>query len=159
MSYFNYLRGYIVLWGNLVVKNMLNQERDVNSITSTKCLSSVFCKSWGKKGLWIWALGPRELISQKVPELLEEVAPSLETCKVKLDRALSWSSWRRSLQGGWTRWPLKVPSSPNYSVILWPCNNADMHLRLSMSSQMWNICLQATVVPAEKVALYLIDKW
>lgn len=119
MSYFNYLRGYIVLWGNLVVKYMLNQERDVNSITSTKCLSSVFCKSWGKKGLWIWALGPRELIIQKVPELLEEVAPSLETCKVKVDRALSWSSWRRSLQGGWTRWPLKVPSSSNYSVILW----------------------------------------
>ena len=31
------------------------------------------------------------------------------------------SSWRQpySLQGGWTRWPLKVPSNSNYSVILW----------------------------------------
>jgi len=30
------------------------------------------------------------------------------------------SSWRCpcSLQGSWTRWPLKVPSSPNYSIIL-----------------------------------------
>ena len=30
------------------------------------------------------------------------------------------SSWRCpcSLQGGWTRWPLKVPSNPNYSMIL-----------------------------------------
>jgi len=32
-----------------------------------------------------------------------------------------WSSWRcpRSLQGGWARWPLKVPSHPKHSLILW----------------------------------------
>ena len=47
---------------------------------------------------------------------------SLETFKVRLDRLwATWSSWRCpcSLQGGWARWPLKVPSSPNYSMILW----------------------------------------
>jgi len=33
----------------------------------------------------------------------------------------TWSSWRCpcSLQDGRTRWPLKVPSNPKYSVILW----------------------------------------
>lgn len=32
-----------------------------------------------------------------------------------------WSGWRSScsLQGGWTGWPLKVPSNPKYSVIVW----------------------------------------
>ena len=32
----------------------------------------------------------------------------------------TWSSWRCPclLQGGWTRWPLKVTSNPNHSVIL-----------------------------------------
>lgn len=32
-----------------------------------------------------------------------------------------WSSWRSpcSLQGGWAKWPLKVLSKPNYSMILW----------------------------------------
>lgn len=33
----------------------------------------------------------------------------------------NWSSWRCpcSLQRGWTKWPLKVPFNPNYSLI--PC--------------------------------------
>ena len=35
-----------------------------------------------------------------------------------------WATWPKercpcSLQGHWTRWPLKVPSIPSYSVILW----------------------------------------
>ena len=32
----------------------------------------------------------------------------------------TWSGWRYpcSLQEGWTRWPLKVPSKQNYSMIL-----------------------------------------
>jgi len=30
----------------------------------------------------------------------------------------TWSSWRCPclLQGYWARWPLKVPSNPNYSM-------------------------------------------
>jgi len=45
-------------------------------------------------------------------------APSLETLEVKLDRALS-NQMKMSLlmAGGWTTWPLKVPSNPIYSVI------------------------------------------
>ena len=33
----------------------------------------------------------------------------------------TWSTWRCScsLQTGWTRWPSKVPSNPNLSMILW----------------------------------------
>ena len=33
----------------------------------------------------------------------------------------TWLSWRcpYSLQGGWTRWSLKVPSNTNYCEILW----------------------------------------
>ena len=33
----------------------------------------------------------------------------------------TWSNGRssRSLQRGWTRWPSKVPSNPNHSMILW----------------------------------------
>jgi len=46
-------------------------------------------------------------------------APSLETFKVGLDGALSnLLSLKMSLQGGWTRRPLKVPSNPNSSMIL-----------------------------------------
>ena len=54
--------------------------------------------------------------------LLSEVvdAPSLETFKVR-ELWATWSSWRCpcSLQGGWTRWPLKAPSNLNYSMILY----------------------------------------
>lgn len=49
-------------------------------------------------------------------------APSLKTLKVRLDGALStWYSCRCPcpLQGSWTKWPLRVPSSLNYSVVLW----------------------------------------
>ena len=33
----------------------------------------------------------------------------------------TWSSWRCpcSLKEGWARWPLKVPSNPKHSMILW----------------------------------------
>ena len=33
----------------------------------------------------------------------------------------TWSGWRCPclLQGGWTRWPLKVPMNPNYSMLVW----------------------------------------
>ena len=43
-------------------------------------------------------------------------APSLEAGQ----GWATWSSWRCpcSLLGGWTRWPLKVPSKPNYSMIV-----------------------------------------
>lgn len=118
-------RGYIVLWGNLGVKQMLNQERDVYSITSIKYLSLGFCKGWEKR---VWASGPREFLNQKGPEILEEVAKGGGGClipgnmqgQVGLGLWASWSSWCScSLQGGWTGWPVKVPSSPNYSMILW----------------------------------------
>ena len=48
--------------------------------------------------------------------------PSMETFKARLDQALSnliylWCPC--SLQGSWTRWPLKVPSNSKDSMILW----------------------------------------
>jgi len=46
-------------------------------------------------------------------------APSLEIFQARLDRALSnLIHWKMSLQAGWTRWPLKVPSNQNHSMIL-----------------------------------------
>jgi len=54
---------------------------------------------------------PREIVD----------APSLETFKARLDGALSnLTQLKISLfiAGGWTRQPLKVPSNPNYSMIL-----------------------------------------
>jgi len=46
-------------------------------------------------------------------------APSLEILNVRLDRALScpWNC-RCSLLWSWTKWPLKVPSNSNNSMIL-----------------------------------------
>ena len=58
-----------------------------------------------------WHRLPREVVD----------APSLETAKVRLDRALStwWScGCPCSLQGSWTRWPFKIPSNSNNSMIL-----------------------------------------
>jgi len=54
-------------------------------------------------------------------------APSLETPKVRLDGALTPDGAvgvPRSLQGSWTRCPLRVPSNSNDSMILfqWPGN-------------------------------------
>jgi len=48
-------------------------------------------------------------------------APSLETFKARLDRALSKPDLVEdvpALQWGWATWPLEVPSNPNYSMIL-----------------------------------------
>jgi len=45
-------------------------------------------------------------------------APPLETFKTKLDRALS-NLCPCSMQGGWARCTLKVPSSSCYSIILY----------------------------------------
>jgi len=58
-----------------------------------------------------WHRLPREVVG----------APSLETFKARLDGALSNLIKLKcpcSLQGGWTRSPSKVPSNPNYSMIL-----------------------------------------
>jgi len=58
-----------------------------------------------------WHRLPREVVG----------APSVETFKARLNRLrATWSSWRCpcSLQGSWTRWPLKVPSNPRHSMIL-----------------------------------------
>ena len=43
----------------------------------------------------------------------------------------TWSSWRcpSSLQGGWARWPLKVPSNPKHSMILYPQKIIKMALK------------------------------
>ena len=49
-------------------------------------------------------------------------SPSFETLRVRLDGALSNLICCRcscSLQGSWTRWPLRVPSISNNSMILW----------------------------------------
>jgi len=42
----------------------------------------------------------------------------------------TWPSWRCpcSLQRGWTKWPLKVPSKPNYSMILWDNDRFDWNI-------------------------------
>jgi len=58
-----------------------------------------------------WHRLPREVV---IPQ-------SLETFKARLDGALSNLIQVKMfllMAGGWTRWPLKVPSSPNHSVIL-----------------------------------------
>lgn len=49
-------------------------------------------------------------------------APSLKHSSLGwMELWATWSSWTCLclLQGGWTRWPLKVPSNPSYSMILW----------------------------------------
>jgi len=61
------------------------------------------------------------------PQLPREVvnAPSLETFKVRLDRALrDLVQLKMSLlmAGGWTGWPSKVPSNPNSAMIPWFCS-------------------------------------
>ena len=52
----------------------------------------------------------------------------------------TWSGWRCpcSLQGVWTRWSVKIPSNPNYSMSLWfrlhfPRVNSEPLLRPSYS--------------------------
>lgn len=57
------------------------------------------------------------------PRLASKVvaAPSLEVLKVRLKGLCTNQSSRRCLcssQEGWTKWPLKVPSNPNYSMTL-----------------------------------------
>ena len=48
-------------------------------------------------------------------------SPSLEIFKTCLDKVLCSLLWvTLLLQGGWTRWPTEVPSTPN---ILWFCNS------------------------------------
>ena len=58
-----------------------------------------------------WHTLPREVVD----------VPSLEAPKVRLDGALSTDGavgFPVSLQGSWIRWPLKVPSNSNESVVL-----------------------------------------
>ena len=58
----------------------------------------------------LWHRLPREMVD----------APSLELFQAKLDGVLSnlvWLKMSLLMARGWTRWPLKVPSNPNYSVI------------------------------------------
>ena len=64
-----------------------------------------------------------QFLSQPKVSLAENVYPLyLQTFLVRLDVALStlMELWcPRSLQGSWTRWPLKVPSNSNASMIPW----------------------------------------
>ena len=58
-----------------------------------------------------WHRLPREVVE----------APFLKTFKARLDGALSnliWLKMSLLTAGGWARWPLKVPSNPNRSMIL-----------------------------------------
>jgi len=58
-----------------------------------------------------WPRLPREVVD----------APSLESFQARLDRALSsLTQLKMSLliAGGWSRWPLKLPSNTDHSVIL-----------------------------------------
>jgi len=58
-----------------------------------------------------WHRLPREVVD----------APSLETFKARVDRALRKPDPAEDVpahgEGGWTGWPLQVPPNPNYSVI------------------------------------------
>ena len=57
-----------------------------------------------------WHRVPREVVD----------AQSLETFKVRLDEALSnliQLDMSLLTARGWTKWPLKVPPNPNYSMI------------------------------------------
>jgi len=57
-----------------------------------------------------WKMLPREVGD----------APSLQTFQVRSDGALSNLVWLKVsllMAGGWTGWPLQVPSSPNQSGI------------------------------------------
>ena len=65
-----------------------------------------------------WHRLPREVVD----------APSLETFKIRLHRALDnlICLWRLcSLQGSWTRWPLKFSSNSKDSMILLAVNFSD----------------------------------
>ena len=74
----------------------------------------------------------------------------------------TWSSWRCPclLQGVWARWPLKVPSNPKYSMILWV---APLHVFLMMNMQVnqtlskaitaWRNCLWNSVASAHCVVI------
>jgi len=56
----------------------------------------------------------------RLPREVVEV-PSLKTSKVRLDRALStWWSCRHpcTLQGSWTKWPLRVTPSNSNAMVL-----------------------------------------
>jgi len=58
-----------------------------------------------------WHKLPREVVD----------APSLKAFKVRLVGALSnliWSKMPLLIAGVWSRWPLKVLSNPNHSMIL-----------------------------------------
>ena len=55
----------------------------------------------------------------------------------------TWSSWRCpcSLQGGWARWPLKVPSNPKHSMILW-----STWVKFLMGQVLWMMGWQRTIL-------------
>ena len=58
----------------------------------------------------------------------------------------TWPSWRCPwlLSGGWTRWPLKVPSNPNYSTILWisECKTVEFNFQMLKDNMTWGAQLR-----------------
>jgi len=84
-------------------------------------------------------LDSRSFLDPRLPTQVVD-APSLETLKVRLDGAPSiWLICRClcSLQGGWTRWPSKIRSNSNYSML----RESIFHVAQSFLSRKWDITL------------------
>jgi len=82
----------------------------------------------------------------RVPRDVTDV-PSLEIVKVSLDGTLStWSSICVSVHfRQWTRWPLRVPSNSNNSMILWITEWLELELdpfQPSCQGQGWAACVK-----------------
>lgn len=90
-------------------------------------------------------------------------APTLETLKVRLDKALGnlivlWCPC--SLEGNWTRWTSEVPSNSKDSVILWFCElscNEQGHPQLNQVAQ--SMVLAWYYPPILKLSGCLMLRW